>query len=177
MLKKSLYFILLVNFYSICFMYSLEGAEAALRELGSSWEWQAAGKDGDGNESYTLKTITATVPAVRTDNQPDGAQRSNRKTFFNSVVAAYTGWNDSRNEGKKAVLLGERRSAGGGDGSRLLDDRVMGDAVQVMQELSVAFKWHGGDVLLVDNRTVMHARNCFEGPRRILAALIRDPMR
>lgn len=65
-----------------------EGAEAALTVLGSSWEWLPDG---------CLKTITATLPGIRVD---EGANRSNKKTFFNSIVAAYAGWNDVRNVGK-----------------------------------------------------------------------------
>ncbi len=58
-----------------------------------------------------------------------------------------------------------------------LDQSVMADATATMEEICVAFKWHPGDVLLLDNRTVMHSRRPFEGPRRILASLARDPMR
>lgn len=156
----------LIHTFSI-FYLCVAGAEAALLELGSSWEWQ-----GDG----TLKTVTATVAAIRTDDQPAGAARTHQKTFFNSVVAAYTGWNDSRNEGTRAVLLGGA-GAGAGEESRLLDVAAMATAVQVMDEVCVAFPWKAGDVLLLDNRTVMHSRRPFEGQRRILASLARDPWR
>ncbi len=168
-------------------MYSLDfnpsaycpsaGAEAALLQLGSSWEWQADG---------SLKTITATVPAIRRDDQPSEAARSQERTFFNSVVAAYTGWTDCRNDGTRAVLLGSRSRVEGNDGEeeedeeeekRWLDPSAMADAVLLMGELCVAFPWRAGDVLLLDNRTVMHSRRPFEGPRRILASLARDPMR
>ena len=57
-------------------------AEEKMREIGTSWRWL-----DDGN----LYTETATVPAIRTD------KRSGMKTFFNSMVAAYTDWIDSRN--------------------------------------------------------------------------------
>jgi hypothetical protein len=127
-----------------------------------------------------LKTITATVPAIRTDDQPPGAPRSNQQTFFNSVVAAFTGWNDIRNDGARAVRLGELTPAGDGDEGeegRYLDARAIEEAARVMREACVAFPWRRGDVLLLDNRTVMHARQSFEGPRRILASLARDPAR
>ena len=144
-------------------------------QLGSSWEWQADG---------SLKTVTASVPAIRTDDQPTDAQRSGEKTFFNSVVAAYTGWNDSRNDGSKAVQLGPERSKdffqeGDKDGEEIvyLDGAAIAAAVRVMDEVCVAFPWRAGDILLLDNRTVMHARRPFEGPRRILASLARDPLR
>lgn len=150
-----------------------DGAEAALHALGSTWEWQADG---------SLRTVTATVPAIRRDDQPAGAARSQQETFFNSIVAAFTGWNDSRNDGKRAVVMGD----GFGDASngsdensndKFLDENAIMAAVQVMQEVCVAFPWQAGDVLLVDNRTVMHSRRSFEGPRRILASLARDPSR
>jgi len=148
--------------FFLCYLRAA-GAEAALLKLGSSWEWQ---------EDGSLKTVTATVPAIRTDDQPAGAERTNEKVFFNSVVAAYTGWNDCRNEGSKAVLLG-----GDGAEARYLDAAAMEAAVRVMDEACVTFPWRAGDVLLLDNRTVMHSRRPFEGQRRILASLARDPWR
>jgi hypothetical protein len=59
---------------------NIEGAEEKLSELGSSWEWLPDG---------SLKTITKALPAVRDDNGPG---RTNTRNFFNSMVAAYTGY-------------------------------------------------------------------------------------
>lgn len=169
------------------------GAEQALRELGSTWEWL---------DNNNLRTVTSVVPgkhlsyfqvisscnlvvayighyicvcvdcnflvvfiAIRTDT---GENRTNQKTFFNSMVAAYTGWNDCRNIGEKAVLTG--------DGSLLSPD-FMSDAVSIMNEIRVCSRWQEGDVILVDNRTAMHSRSPYEGKRRVLAALARDPER
>ncbi len=123
------------------------GAEEKMRSLGTKWRWQDDG---------TLYTETAVVPAIRTE------PRSGMKTFFNSVVAAYTGWTDSRNDPKKAVVCGD-------------DSPVDGEAViqtgAAMAEECVAFRWQEGDVLLVDNSLVMHSRRPYEGPRRILASI------
>jgi hypothetical protein len=132
---------------------TVEEAEEAMKGLGSEWEWL----DGD-----CVRTFTAVVPGVRTD------ARTGEKTFFNSVVAAYTGWNDSRNVGSKAVMLG--------DGSFVGDEEMI-DAQAIMADIEVAFPWQQGDVLLLDNRTVMHSRQPFTGPRRILASLNRDSKR
>jgi alpha-ketoglutarate-dependent taurine dioxygenase len=33
------------------------------------------------------------------------------------------------------------------------------------------------DFILIDNRTVMHSRQPFEGPRRVLASIVYDPLR
>jgi len=42
---------------------------------------------------------------------------------------------------------------------------------QILDELSVAFKWEKGDVVLVDNKQALHSRRPFVPPRRVLAAL------
>ena len=135
---------------------TVEIAEKAMVTLGTQWEWLGGEKGGD------VRTFTAVVPGVRTD------ARTGDKTFFNSAVAAYTGWNDSRNEGSKAVMLGDGTFCG---------EREMLDAQAIMSEIEVAFAWQRGDVLLLDNRTVMHSRQPFTGPRRILASLARDSRR
>ena len=122
-------------------------AEVKMRELGTEWEWLA-----DGN----LKTITATVPAIRTDT------RTGMKTFFNSVVAAYTGWVDSRNDPTKAVICGDGTAV---DGEALLATAA------AMDEECVAFPWQKGDVLFIDNHLVMHSRRPFHGRREILATI------
>lgn len=139
-------------------IFTADEAEEALRRLGSKWEWL---------EDGSCRTITAVLPAVRLDDFSNN--RSNRKTFFNSIVAAFTGWNDTRNDGKKAVLSASD--------DQPLDEIAMETAAQIMEEVCVAFKWQDGDILLVDNRTCMHSRRPFEGSRRILAAIARDATR
>ena len=122
-------------------------AEARMKSLGTEWEWLA---DGD------LKTITRVVPAIRTD------ERTGLKVFFNSMVAAYTGWTDRRNTGETAV------QCGGGDpvnGAALLQTK------EAMAREAVSIPWQQGDMLWVDNGLVMHARQPYEGARRILASI------
>lgn len=137
-------------------IFILEEAEEKLRALGSTWEWL---ENGD------LKTVTAVLPAIRIDS---GENRTNQKTFYNSMVAAYTGWNDSRNQGKYAVQLA--------DGS-YCDEEAMEAATVMMEEISAKIRWEANDFILIDNRTVMHSRKPYEGKRRILAALARDSTR
>lgn len=135
-----------------------EEAETVLREQGSEWQWL---------EGNILKTITAVVPAIRENS---GEHRTNEKTFFNSLVAAYKGWNDSRNQGEKAVVLGDEMSS-------LCDKNSVERAANILDEISVAIPWQQGDILLLDNRTTMHSRHPFTGNRRVLASLARDPNR
>lgn len=122
-------------------------AEKKMKELGTDWEWL---------ENGNLKTITATVPAIRTD------ERTGMKTFFNSAVAAYTGWVDSRNDPTKAVICG--------DGSPV-DGQTLLQTAAAMEEECVNFPWQKGDVLFIDNKLVMHSRRPFEGRREILATI------
>lgn len=130
-----------------------EDVERELDIMGSTYVWM---NDADNS----VKTTTKALPAIRKN------EKSNERVFFNSCVAAYKGWNDSRNRGHKAVMHG--------DGA-YLDPEIMGECAAFMDDISVAFTWCTGDVLLLDNRTTMHSRRPFEGSRRILASLARDP--
>ena len=124
-------------------------AEAVMQEAGMQWRWL---------ESGDLWTITRPLPAIRTD------QRSQKKTFFNSVVAAYTGWIDQRNDPTKSVRLGDDSPVNGA---------ALSATAVAMQEECVAFRWQRGDLLIIDNALVMHSRRPFTGPRRILASIAR----
>jgi hypothetical protein len=104
-----------------------------------------------------LKTITKAFPSVK-----PYPLKGNLNMWFNSIVAAYTGWNDSRNQGETAVTFA--------DGSPLPHEAVM-DAAAIMEEVCVDLQWEQGDIILIDNEQVMHARRPFVPPRRVYAAL------
>lgn len=122
-------------------------AERVGREMGMDLEWLDGG---------LLKTTTAVMPAIKTD------PRTGKTVWFNSIVAAFTGWKDARNDPHKAVVLG--------DGSLLSAD-ILSGCLDIMNELAVSFRWQRGDVLLVDNWVTMHSRNSFTGERLIYASL------
>lgn len=124
-----------------------EEAEKVMTELGTEWEWL---------ENDNLKTITAVLPAVRFDEQ------TKQKTFFNSMIAVYTGWNDARNSGEKSVVTGD---------GEYLDPKIMQKLVEAAEKDAVAFKWHKGDVLWINNNTVLHSRQPYEGERKICASI------
>jgi len=129
-----------------------EEAEKVMGSQGTTCEWQA---NGD------CRTITTVLPGLRADD------RTGQQTFFNSVVAAYIGWNDSRNVGKRAVVLG--------DGSPI-DEEAVESVAEFMRERRVAFKWKKGDVLIIDNFLAMHSRETFVRPRRVLTSLRGKPL-
>ncbi|MCI5046323.1 MAG: TauD/TfdA family dioxygenase [Aquisalinus sp.] len=124
-----------------------EQAEARLRQLDYSWEWQAG---------EVLVVTTPRLDAVKT--LADG-----RKVFFNQLIAAFRGWKDERNDPSKSITFG--------DGSRI-DPDDMAIAIQLSDDLSFDMNWQKGDVVLVDNFIVMHGRRPFEGKRRVLASLV-----
>lgn len=103
-----------------------------------------------------VKTVSPRLDAIKTLKFGD------KKVWFNSVIAAYTGCGDSRNNPKEAVVYS--------DGEHLEEEHVLGTA-KLMSELSVAFKWEKGDVLWIDNNQVLHSRAFFTPPRKIMAYL------
>ncbi|MBR7890190.1 TauD/TfdA family dioxygenase [Marinomonas sp. A79] len=122
-------------------------AEAEMTKAGMRWEWL-----DDGN----LKTETKVLDAIRYDEE------TQQKVFFNSIVAVYSGWDDARNQGRKAVTTAN------GD---TMDDAVMAELIKQMDQNCVNFAWKPGDVLWLNNHAVLHARQPFEGERQILASI------
>ncbi|CAM6049550.1 unnamed protein product [Sphagnum compactum] len=123
-------------------------AEKRAAKLGVRLEWLS---EGGG-----VKTVTGPIPAIKTD------ELRHRPVWFNSIVAAYTGWKDSRNDPEKAVTYG--------DGTPLPKDAVLA-CLKVLEEEKVSIPWRHGDVLMLDNNAVQHSRKAFVPPRRVLASL------
>ncbi|GAB2250125.1 hypothetical protein Droror1_Dr00013484 [Drosera rotundifolia] len=122
-------------------------AEVRAAKIGTKLEWS-----GD-----VVKTVMGPVPAIRFD------ESRQRKVWFNSIVFAYVGWEDARNnDPTKAVNFGDGRA---------LPAHVVYDCQQILEEESAAIPWQKGDVLLIDNWAVLHSRRSFVPPRRILASL------
>ncbi|KAJ3113211.1 hypothetical protein HDU96_003645 [Phlyctochytrium bullatum] len=126
---------------------SRSDAERVAATLNVSLEWLP---NGD------VRTVSPVLPAVKT------YPATCRKVWFNSVVAAYLGWRDSRNDPVKAVTYG--------DGAALEPEGIEA-MTEVMKEVGVAVPWKKGDVVWIDNEQVLHARKEFVPPRRILAYL------
>ncbi|MEO8496739.1 MAG: TauD/TfdA family dioxygenase, partial [Planctomycetota bacterium] len=124
-----------------------EEAEARMSQLGYTWEWLDDG---------CLRATTPRLQAVR-EVSPG------RKTFFNQLIAAFKGWKDSRNDPAKSITLG--------DGTPLDREAVI-RATEIAEALTFDVPWQNGDVALVDNYIVMHARRTFTGKRKILASLV-----
>ena len=123
-----------------------DAAEARLRDLNYSWEWQDDG---------CLRATTPPLPAVM--ELDDG-----RRTFFNQLIAAYCGWKDERNDPSSAVRHG--------DGT-ILDADAVATAGKIADEITFYMNWQVGDIVVIDNTVVMHARQPFVGKRKVVASL------
>ncbi|MCG6155556.1 TauD/TfdA family dioxygenase [Rubinisphaera margarita] len=125
---------------------SREAAEQRLQDLNYSWVWR---------EDGCLEATTPPLPAVR-------ETISGRPVFFNQLIAAFSGWKDSRNDPSKAIRHG--------DGNPL-DPAAVARAIELANELSYDLEWQPGDAVLIDNTIAMHARKPFSGTRKVLASL------
>eukprot|EP00871_Galdieria_phlegrea_P005995 jgi/Galph1/883/GphlegSOOS_G5663.1 len=123
-------------------------AERQYEKLQSQFEWLP---------DNSLK-VSTWRPAIQKD------PKTGRSTSFNSTIAAYKGWRDKRNDPTKAVMFG--------DGTPFPQE-YMEKCGSIMEESCVVFPWKRGDVLMIDNHTVMHARRSYVPPRRILACLLK----
>ncbi|KAK1422495.1 hypothetical protein QVD17_25645 [Tagetes erecta] len=105
-----------------------------------------------------VKIITGPLPAVRLNNE------SGHKVWFNNLVVSKTGvMNDDINDHDSYVELGN---------GELVSDDVVKDCLKIMEEECVAIPWKKGDVMLVNNLKVLHARRpLLKPPRRVLASL------
>lgn len=122
-------------------------AEARMKKLGYTWEWQDDG---------CLKVTTPRLPATRSlDN--------GGTSFFNQLIAAFHGWKDARNDPTKSITFG--------DGSPL-DPAIMDRVAAMAEDITFDVPWQSGDVALVDNYVTMHGRRTFTGTRKVLASLV-----
>ena len=123
---------------------------------GCSWEWKPDG---------SVRVTTEPVPAIRLVKD-HATNYVFQWTFANSIVAAYLGWEDSRNDRHDALRFG--------NGEKMPED-VLQDIADYMQESRIMHDWKQGDIMAVNNRLVMHSRNPFEGKRRVLASIWGGP--
>ncbi|KAI3761599.1 hypothetical protein L1987_52019 [Smallanthus sonchifolius] len=106
----------------------------------------------------TAKIITNPLPAIKFDKE------SRRKMWFNTLTGSYNG-----PATKKIDTRNASAELGNGDP---VDDDAMKDLLKILEEECVAIPWKKGDVLLVNNLTVLHGRRpLIKPPRRILASL------
>jgi len=131
--------------------------EAYCREHGIGFEWREAG----GLKTWQRGPAVATHPQTR------------EKLFFNQIQLHHVACLDAETRVSIEAVFGEDdlpRSVVYGDGTPI-PDAVAQRILDLYWETSVAAPWQEGDVLLVDNMLVAHARNPFRGERKIVVAM------
>ncbi|MFJ2685159.1 non-ribosomal peptide synthase/polyketide synthase [Pseudomonas sp. NPDC087342] len=131
--------------------------EARCRAGGIEWRWL------DNNE---LQTRTP-GPAIIT-HPVTGA-----KSFFNQVQLHHIYWLEPDVREDLLSMFGLDRMPRHvfyGDGTPI-EDEVMQRIGDLYEECAVRFDWQKGDAILLDNMLVAHARDPFEGPRKIVVAM------
>ncbi len=79
------------------------------------------------------------------------------------MTAAYTGSEDVRNTGKKAVTYSDGEA---------LDPAHVAGVVDIMKDLAAPIPWMEGDLMMIDNHQILHSRSPnFVAPRKIQAFL------
>jgi acyl-CoA synthetase (AMP-forming)/AMP-acid ligase II/alpha-ketoglutarate-dependent taurine dioxygenase len=131
--------------------------EVRCREAGVDFAW--IGED-------ELQTRTR-CPAVIT--HPLTGERS----FFNQVQLHHTRCLDADVRDDLLGMVGPDRMPRQvfyGDGTPI-EDAVMDLIGELYEACAVRFDWRKGDVVMLDNMLAAHARDPFEGPRRIVVAM------
>ena len=135
-------------------------AEAKCREAGMTWEWLP----NDGLRTEQRCPAVAIHP------------RTGEKVFFNQVQLHHVSCLDAEVRDSMRQLYSERelpRNVYFGDGTPI-PDAVMGELGALYDRMSVSFPWRQGDILMVDNMLIAHARNPFKGADRRIAVVMGD---
>ncbi|WP_439862472.1 amino acid adenylation domain-containing protein [Pseudomonas antarctica] len=131
--------------------------EARCRAAGIEWTWL-------DNDELQIRT-----PCPAIIRHPVTGE----KTFFNQVQLHHIFCLDPDVREDLLALFGEQRMPRHvyyGDGSPI-EDEVMALVGELYEACAVRFDWHKGDVILLDNMLAAHARDPFEGPRKIVVAM------
>jgi alpha-ketoglutarate-dependent taurine dioxygenase len=131
--------------------------EARCEAEGVQYEWLP-------NDELQTRTVCPAVIAH---------PRTGERAFFNQVQLHHVSCLDADVRLDLLDLAGPRRmprQAYFGDGSEI-GDEAMATIGAAYERCAVRFAWRKGDVLMLDNMLVAHARDPFSGPRKIVVAM------
>eukprot|EP01100_Stratorugosa_tubuloviscum_P004222 TRINITY_DN204_c0_g3_i1.p1 TRINITY_DN204_c0_g3~~TRINITY_DN204_c0_g3_i1.p1 ORF type:complete len:328 (+),score=167.72 TRINITY_DN204_c0_g3_i1:59-1042(+) len=146
------------NAYQRCWQETFQTEDKQIAEQIAK---ETGGETIEWSEDNSMRVTTRPLEAFRID------PRTNYYTWFNSVAllhpAAHGGSQKLRGETPWTTVYGDYS---------IIDDNDILSIVNVMDSLTVQFKWKAYDIVLVDNFLALHSRNSFSGPRRILTTVI-----
>lgn len=134
-----------------------ELVEDYCHKAGIDFEWK-------GDDHLTTRQICQAV--VR-------HPRTGEMLFFNQIQLHHISCLDPDMRASMVSMFREEdlpRNVYYGDGTPI-EDAVVAEIGAVYEKLAVRFPWQAGDVILLDNMMVAHARDPFEGSRKILVAM------
>jgi hypothetical protein len=117
---------------------------------------KSSGLEYQWTEDDEISIISEVLPAIYYN------QESDNYIFYNSLLAAFNGWEDQRNNRLESICYGNGEA---------IETEVLEDLTQFADINKVSWEWKTGDIIWIDNRQVMHSRNHFTGPRKVLASL------
>jgi len=133
-----------------------EEVEKKMKGFGYTWEWQ----EGD-----LLKCTTPVLKSIQT------APGTDQFVFFNQLIAQTQNAKEWRQRAGGQDSTGLDRFMTFGDGSSI-EEAPLEYAHKISNDNAVEIEWQKGDVGLLDNYLVMHARRPFEGNRQVYASLV-----
>lgn len=131
--------------------------EARCSESGIEWQWLE--EDGLQIRTYCDAVITHPLTGER--------------SFFNQVQLHHYYHLDADVRDDLIAMFGQDqlpRHVFFGDGSPISDEE-MKRVEDLYEECAVRFEWQQGDIVVVDNMLTAHARDPFEGNRKIVVAM------
>ncbi|WP_437589099.1 amino acid adenylation domain-containing protein [Sorangium sp. So ce1000] len=131
--------------------------EERCRAGGMRCEWLAGGR----------LRISQRGPAVLSH------PKTGEPVFFNQIQLHHPAYLDAPVRESLLAMVGEQwlpRNVTYGDGApiEVATTRALGEAYE---RCAVRFAWQEGDIILLDNMLVAHARDPFSGPRKIVVAM------
>lgn len=93
--------------------------------------------------------------------------------FFNQIQLHHISCLDSEMRASMLAMFREEdlpRNVYYGDGTPI-EDAVVAEISELYEQQAVRFQWQAGDIILLDNMMVAHARDPFAGSRKILVAM------
>ncbi|NEP46231.1 MAG: hypothetical protein F6K35_46355 [Okeania sp. SIO2H7] len=131
--------------------------ESYCQKAGLEFEWL----ENNGLKTRKVRQAIATHPTT------------GEKVFFNQLQLHHISCLDASVRDSLLSEFGEEklpRNVYYGDGTAI-EDSVMEEINEVYWQNSVAFPWQEGNMIMLDNMLVAHARNPYIGPRKIVVAM------
>ncbi len=134
-----------------------ESVEAYCRRANIEFEWY--------NENH-LRTRQISPAVVKHPH-------TGEMVFFNQIQLHHVSCLDPDVKASMLSMFSEDnlpRNVYYGDGTPI-EDSVVSNISAIYEQLAVRFQWRSGDIVLLDNMMAAHARDPFQGSRKILVAM------